>query len=209
VVTPLPYPPDEITGLVLAGGQARRMGGLDKGLVEVAGRPMIEHVLDALRPQVGPLLINANRNLDLYARYGAPVVPDVESGFQGPLAGISSALDRTRTPYLLTAPCDSPLLAPDLAACLFRALQAARADLAVAHDGERQQPVFLLVRRELAPDLRAYLAGGDRKIDLWFARHRVADADLSHRREGFINVNDEEERQRVEALLVTGRGTLG
>lgn len=199
------YPVEDLTGLVLAGGQARRMGGLDKGLVPLAGRPMIEYVLEALRPQVGRLLVNANRNLDAYARYGVPIVPDAEEGFLGPLAGVSSALATVETPYLLTVPCDTPLLAPDLAACMVRALAAAGADLAVAHDGERQQPVFLLLKRELAPDLRAYLAGGDRKIDLWFARHRVAEADLRHRRDSFINVNDADERQRVEALLATGR----
>ena len=196
-------PSADITGLVLAGGLARRMGGIDKGLVDLGGKPMIEHVLAALRPQVGRLLINANRNLEAYARFGVPVVTDTFEGFQGPLAGIYSGLAVVETPYLLTAPCDSPLLAPDLAACMVRALDAEQADLAVAHDGQRQQPVFLLLRRELAPDLQAYLAGGDRKIDLWFARHRVANADLGHRRDSFVNVNDPEERRRVEALLAS------
>ena len=196
----------DTTGLVLAGGQARRMGGVDKGLVEIAGRPMIEHVMDALRPQVGSLLINANRNADRYAAYGFGVVPDSIEGFLGPLAGVLSALEVIDTGFLLTAPCDSPLLAPDLAACMHAALARDRADLAVAHDGERQQPVFLLLRRGLAADLRDYLAGGDRKIDLWFARHRLAEADLSHRRDSFINVNDPEERQRVEQLLLNRAG---
>lgn len=196
-------PSADITGLVLAGGRARRMGGIDKGLVDLGGKPMIEHVLAALRPQVGRLLINANRTLEAYARFGVPVVTDTIEGFQGPLAGIFSGLAVVETPYLLTAPCDSPLLAPDLAACMVRALDAEQADLAVAHDGQRQQPVFLLLRRELAPDLQAYLAGGDRKIDLWFARHRVANADLGHRRDSFVNVNDPEERRRVEALLAS------
>lgn len=199
------YPLQDITGVLLAGGQARRMGGLDKGLVPLGGRPMIEHALAALRPQVGRLLINANRNLETYARYGVPVVPDSISGYQGPLAGISSALSVIETPFLLTAPCDSPLLAPDLAACMYRSLAAAGADLAVAHDGERQQPVFLLLRRELAADLRDYLEGGDRKIDLWFARHRVANADLSHRRDSFVNINDLAEQERVESLLASSR----
>jgi len=200
------YPLRDVTGLVLAGGLARRMGGIDKGLVPVGGKPMIEHVLAALRPQVGPLMINANRNLETYAGYGVPVVPDTIEGFQGPLAGIFSGLAQTETPYLLSVPCDSPLLAPDLVACMFRALSEERADLAVAHDGKRQQPVFLLLRRELAPDLQAYLDGGDRKIDRWFARHKVANADLSHRPETFINVNDEDEQQRLEALLASGGG---
>ena len=194
----------DLTGLVLAGGQARRMGGVDKGLVAIAGRPMIEHVLDALRPQVGELMINANRNLERYARYGCRVLPDSQAGYLGPLAGVASALAAIRTDYLLTVPCDSPLLAPDLAAHLCEALDRQRADLAVAHDGERQQPVFLLLPKRLGADLEDYLAGGGRKIDLWFARHRLAEAELSHRRDSFINVNDPAERQRVEALLLSG-----
>jgi molybdopterin-guanine dinucleotide biosynthesis protein A len=195
------YTLERITGLVLAGGQARRMGGVDKGLVELGGRPMVARVLDALRPQVGRVLINANRNLEEYARYGETVVPDSVGGYLGPLAGMLSALETIDTDLLLTVPCDSPLVAPDLGRCLHAALERTSADLAVAHDGGRQQPVFLLLRRTLATDLRDYLAGGGRKIDRWFGRHRVADADLSHRPESFINVNDAEERRQVESLL--------
>lgn len=190
-----------ITGLVLAGGQARRMGGVDKGLVPVAGRPMIEHVLAALQPQVGRLLINANRNLERYAAYGHRVVPDTREGFLGPLAGVLSGLGVIETDYLLTAPCDSPLVAPDLAERLHAALVAHCADVVVARDGERQQPTFLLLRRGLAADLGEFLDSGGRKIDRWFERHRLAEADLSDRPECFVNVNDPGERERVEALL--------
>lgn len=190
-----------ITGLVLAGGQARRMGGADKGLVPVAGRPMVEHVLAALAPQVGPLLINANRNLERYAAYGHRVVPDTRKGFLGPLAGVLSALAVLETDYLLTAPCDSPLIAPDLAERLHAALLAHDADIVVARDAERQQPTFLLLRRGLAADLGEFLDSGGRKIDRWFERHRLAEADLSDRPECFVNVNDPGERERVEALL--------
>jgi molybdopterin-guanine dinucleotide biosynthesis protein A len=197
------FPRESITGLVLAGGQARRMAGVDKGLVQVAGRPMIEHVLAALGPMVGPILISANRSLDRYAGYGYPVLPDTLEGYLGPLAGVLSALKVLRTGLLLTVPCDSPLLAPDLAECMHAALTGAQADLAVACDGQRQQPVFLLLKRELAADLEAYLAGGGRKIDQWFARHRVAEADLSHRQDSFINVNDPDEQRRVEVLLLS------
>lgn len=190
-----------ITGLVLAGGQARRMGGVDKGLVPVAGRPMIEHVLAALAPQVGPLLINANRNLERYAAYGHRVLPDTREGFLGPLAGVLSGLAVLETDYLLTAPCDSPLVAPDLAERLHAALVAHGADIGVARDAERQQPTFLLLRRGLAADLGEFLDAGGRKIDRWFERHRVAEADFSDRPECFVNVNDPGERERVEALL--------
>jgi len=197
------YPVGAISGLVLAGGLARRMGGIDKGLVVLAGKPMIEHVLGGLKPQVGRVLVNANRNLEQYARYGYPVVSDTLAGYLGPLAGALSALQVMETEFLLTVPCDSPLMAPDLAQRMHQALVSQGADLAVAHDGQRQQPVFLLLKRDLAADLQDYLASGERKIDRWFARHRLAEADLSHRPDSFINVNEPEERERLEALLLS------
>lgn len=200
---PADYPAEAISGLVLAGGLARRMGGIDKGLVVLAGKPMIEHVLAGLAPQVGRVLINANRNLEQYGGYGYEVVSDTLEGYLGPLAGALSALEVIDTEFLLTVPCDSPLVAPDLAGRMYAALRLGQADLAVAHDGRRQQPVFLLLKRGLAADLEAYLASGERKIDRWFARHRVAEADLSDRPDSFINVNEPEERQRLEALILS------
>ena len=200
------YPRDAITGLVLAGGLARRMGGMDKGLVELAGRPMIEHVLHALRPQVGPLLINANRNIDRYAAYGHPVVSDTLQGFMGPLAGVLAALQRLATEFLVTVPCDAPLVAPDLVSRLHAACVASDADVAVATDGRRQQPVFLLLRAGAAPSLEAYLSGGGRKIDTWFAGLRLAEADLSDAPDTFVNVNDPDERQRLEVRLLSTAG---
>jgi len=197
------YPAEAISGLVLAGGLARRMGGIDKGLVVLAGKPMIEHVLAGLAPQVGRVLINANRNLDQYASYGHKVVSDTLEGYLGPLAGALSALKVIDTEFLLTVPCDSPLVAPDLAGRMYAALQLRQGDLAVAHDGRRLQPVFLLLKRGLTADLEAYLASGERKIDRWFARYRVAEADLSHRPDSFINVNEPEEKQRLEALILS------
>lgn len=200
---PADYPAEAISGLALAGGLARRMGGIDKGLVVLAGKPMIEHVLAGLAPQVGRVLINANRNLEQYGGYGYEVVSDTLEGYLGPLAGALSALKVIDTEFLLTVPCDSPLVAPDLAGRMYAALRSGQADLAVAHDGRRQQPVFLLLKRGLAADLEAYLASGERKIDRWFARHRVAEADLSDRPDSFINVNEPEERQRLEALILS------
>jgi molybdopterin-guanine dinucleotide biosynthesis protein A len=197
-----PYPRESITGLVLAGGLGRRMGGEDKGLVPLAGRPMVAHVLEALRPQVGTIVVNANRNLELYAAFGHPVVADAVGGYLGPLAGVLTALQRCTTEFLVTAPCDAPLVAPDLVARLYAACTAAGADLAVASDGQRQQPVFLLLRATLAPALEAYLAGGGRKIDAWFAQLSVAEADFSDEPDTFVNVNDPGERQRVEVRLV-------
>jgi molybdopterin-guanine dinucleotide biosynthesis protein A len=198
-----PYPRDSITGLVLAGGLGRRMGGEDKGLLPLAGRPMIAHVLEALRPQVGTILVNANRNQELYDAFGHPVIADAIGGFLGPLAGVHAALQRCTSEFMVTAPCDAPLLAPDLVARMYAAHASAGADLVVASDGERRQPVFLLLRASLAPSLEAYLAGGDRKVDLWLGQLRVAEADFSDEPDTFVNVNDPGERQRVEARLVS------
>ncbi len=199
----LPYPRDSITGLVLAGGLGRRMGGEDKGLVPLAGRPMVAHALDALRPQVGTVVVNANRNQERYAAFGHPVIADAVDGYLGPLAGVLTALQQCGTEFLVTVPCDAPLIAPDLVARLYAAAVATGADLAVASDGKRQQPVFLLLRTSLAPSLETYLAGGDRKVDLWFGQLRVAEADFSDATDTFVNVNDADERQRIEARLVS------
>ena len=194
-------PTENVTAIVLAGGRATRMGGEDKGLIEIAGRPMIAHVIQAMRPQVHRLLINANRNLEAYARFGCEVVPDLQQGFLGPLAGLATGMAHAATDYVVTAPCDSPLVAPDLVKRLYCACGDGSADIAVAHDGRRLQPVFAMAHRDLAPDLHAWLAAGERKIDRWFARHRVAEVDFSDQADTFINVNDPQERAALEARL--------
>lgn len=199
----------EITAIVLAGGRATRMGGVDKGLVNLAGEPMVAHVLRALLPQVDRVLINANRSLGEYASFGWPVVPDLETGFLGPLAGLAAGLRAASTPLALTVPCDSPLLAPDLVARLYSALEREDADLSVPHDGERLQPVFALVKRTLLGSLTAYLEGGGRKIDRWFEQQRVVRVDFSDRLETFVNVNDPQERAALEARLVEYVGGIG
>ncbi len=186
-------PTADITGVILAGGMGRRMGGRDKGLLEVGGRPLIAHIIDILRPQVGSLVINANRNLDAYRALGLPVIQDMLGEFFGPLMGMASTLQESDTPYLLTAPCDSPRAPTDLCARLYRAMEAADAEVSVAHDGTRMQPVFALLRRELLPDLLGYLENGGRKIDTWYAGHRLALADFSDQPEAFVNVNTPEE----------------
>jgi molybdenum cofactor guanylyltransferase len=164
---------------------------------------MVEHVLDSLRPQVGRLLVNANRNLDRYGAYGHPVIADSHAGYMGPLAGVLTALQHCTTEFLATAPCDAPLVGPDLVYRLYEACISGGADLAVASDGQRQQPVFLLLRTTVAPSLEAYLAGGGRKIDAWFSQLRVAEADFSDQPDTFVNVNDPDERQRIEARLLS------
>ncbi len=194
-------PDQRMTGLVLAGGRATRMGGEDKGLLEVAGRPMIAYVIDALRPQVARILVNANRNTERYARFGVPVLGDRLAGFQGPLAGMASGMAAADTEFVLTVPCDSPLVPDDLAGRLIDALEASGAFIAVAHDGRRQQPVFALLRTELLSDLKEYLASGERKIDRWFRLHRIVEADFSDRTQAFLNVNTPADRAVLEDIL--------
>jgi len=195
------FDPSSVTAVVLAGGQARRMDGIDKGLIPLCGRTMIEHVLDMLRGQAAGIIINANRNLDTYRALGHPVVRDADESFSGPLAGMSSGLHAAVTPLCLTVPCDSPLIGADVARRLLETLEAADADIAVAFDGDRAHPVVNLMKTDLAASIDAFLAEGERKIDKWFDRHRWVHADFSDRPEYFINVNTEEERLDVEKRL--------
>ena len=188
-----------VTGLLLAGGRATRMDGRDKGLIELAGRPLAAHVLDALRPQVDDVLINANRNAADYEALGAPVVADSMEGHLGPLAGLLAGLQAARTTLVATAPCDSPFVPADLIERLRAGI--GEAEVAVAHDGERRQPVFMLVRTVLGSDLEAWLAAGGRKIDDWYTDHHVADVDFSDRPDTFTNINTPDEREAAEARL--------
>ncbi len=195
-----------ITGVILAGGQARRMDGRDKGLLPFAGRPLVEWVIESLRSQVGDLLISANRHPDIYAAYGVPVVPDLEPGFQGPLAGVLSAMNSVRTDWILTLPCDGPRPPSDLCERLADALVKADAGLAVATDGNRTQPLYALLPVALADSLRGFLAGGERRVESWQSRHRVALAGFSDRPDCFVNLNtlaDLRELERVEMDRMT------
>lgn len=196
-----PYPVSDITGALLAGGQARRMGGNDKGLITVAGRPMIAHLLEILEPQVGAVIISANRNRERYARFNHPVVTDTIGGYSGPLAGIASVMQACDSEYILTAPCDAPLLCGDFAARMFHALQGEEARLCVAHDGERLQPVFSLLHRSLLPELLASLEAGERKVSLWFTSRQAVVADFSDQPQVFLNINTPEQRSDLEQQL--------
>ena len=188
-----------ITGVILAGGQARRMGGEDKGLIPVAGRPMIAHVIDALRGQLDRIIINANRNLDMYRSYALPVIADQSTDFNGPLAGMATCMKAAETEYIITVPCDSPLLPADYVQRMFDTLNEARAEICVAENEGRLQPVFALLRCTLLDSLTAYLADGGRKIDRWFEMHAMVCADFSDRAEMFINVNTPADISTVEA----------
>ena len=194
-------PKEEITGAILAGGRGRRMGGVDKGLLEIDGTPLVLRIAAVLRPQIGTLVLNANRNLERYREFGYPVIQDIVGDFFGPLVGMASALQAVKTPYLLTVPCDSPLLPHDLSTRLFHALHRNNAEISVAHDGTRMQPVFTLLRRELLPDLLSYLDSGGRKIDTWYGEHRLALADFSDRTEAFLNLNTPAEWNILEKQM--------
>jgi molybdopterin-guanine dinucleotide biosynthesis protein A len=182
-----------ITGLVLAGGMGRRMGGVDKGLVPLDGRPMIAHVLERLAPQVGALVINANQNLDRYAAFGYPVVPDEVGGFAGPLAGLHAGMTRAATAYVATAPCDSPFLPTDLVARLAAGMARESAQLAVVHTFAQPHPVFALVERSVLPHLTSFLREGGRKIDAWYATLRVVTVPFDDEESAFRNINTADE----------------
>ena len=190
-------PEKHITGLILAGGLGRRMGGRDKGLQPFRGKPMAAWAIERLAPQVDALLINANQNLEAYAAFGYPVVPDRIAGFAGPLAGLHTGLLACETPLLVTAPCDSPFLPEDLVARLHDALEAAGANLAVAKTGEQPHPVFSLVRREVLDGLTAFLEAGGRKVDAWYAALKVAEVPFPDER-AFANINTLEELNELE-----------
>jgi molybdopterin-guanine dinucleotide biosynthesis protein A len=185
----------KVSGIILAGGLGRRMGGVDKGLQLLHGKPMIEHVLARLAPQVDDIVINANQNQERYAAFGHRVVPDEIAGFAGPLAGLHAGLRAVAQPLAVTVPCDSPFLPADLVSRLHAELGAN--DLAVARTGEQPHPVFALVRRTVVDNLQAFLANGGRKIDAWYAALRVIEVQFADEPEAFRNINTLEELGRA------------
>jgi molybdopterin-guanine dinucleotide biosynthesis protein A len=188
-----------VTGIVLAGGQGRRMGGVDKGLQRLDGRPMVAWSIARLAPQVETIIVNANQNLDAYRAFGHPVVSDAVGGFAGPLAGLHAGLQATHTALAVTVPCDSPFLPTDLVERLHAALEAQPAELAVAKTGTQPHPVFCLVRRSVLPHLEAFLQGGGRKIDAWYASLAVVEVSFDDQPEAFSNINTREELARFGA----------
>ena len=188
-----------VTGIVLAGGQGRRMGGVDKGLQPLRGRPMIEWVLERLAPQVDEIVINANQNLEAYARFGHRVIADEVGGFAGPLAGLHAGMKLASRPLVATVPCDSPFLPLDLVARLREGLQASDAELAVAKTGAQPHPVFALVRTSLRANLEAFLAAGGRKIDAWYAPLGIAEVAFDDEAEAFSNINTRNELASFES----------
>ena len=187
-----------ITGVILAGGQGRRMGGVDKGLRELRGKAMVAWVLERFAPQVDEMLINANQNLDVYARFGHRVIPDEIGGFAGPLAGLQRGLSEATHPLVATAPCDTPFLPADLVTRLLAALQTQQAQLAVARTGDQPHPVFCVCRRDVLPHLTQFMGNGGRKIDAWYATLKVVEVAFDDQAEAFANINTQDELRGFE-----------
>lgn len=191
--------PPKITALILAGGRGSRMGSVDKGLQLFKGKPMVAHVLERMSPQVDEVIINANRSIEQYAAFGHRVVPDAIDGFAGPLAGLHVGMTQATTTLLATVPCDSPFLPLDLVTRLHTAMELGNVDLAVAKTYDQAHPVFCLVKRDLEPHLREFLASGQRKIDKWYATLRVVEVQFDDQESAFANINTEAELRELES----------
>jgi molybdenum cofactor guanylyltransferase len=182
-----------VTGAILAGGRGTRMGGHDKGLLPLDGEPMVRHVIRALRPQVSTLVINANRNQPAYATFGYPVARDDHEDYRGPLAGMAAALRHAPTEWVQCVPCDTPALPADLVVRLWNALEGSDARIALPHDGERLQPLFALLHRDLLPALDESIRAGHLAVYRWMREHPHVEVDFSDCPEGFVNLNTPEE----------------
>lgn len=190
----------DLTAVILAGGMGRRMGGLDKGLIEFEGRLLIEVLIEKLQQQNISIIINANRNQSVYESYGFPVINDNLSDYQGPLAGFASAMAATSSQYILTLPCDSPLLSDQYVERFVdchNSSEANNAQISVAHDGERLQPVHALINVGILASLNTFLDSGDRKIDRWYAQHKFNQVDFSDQSDMFKNINTPEDQKNM------------
>lgn len=186
--------PTQISGLILAGGLGRRMHGADKGLQIFHGKPLVQHLIEHLAPQVDFLSINANRNLSRYRAFGYPVLPDVIPGFLGPLAGLHAGMLHATTPLLITVPCDAPCLPTNLVARLVAALETDASDLAIVQTPERPEPLFCLARTSLLPNLTSYLTAGGRKVSAWQATLKSSRVQFAA--DTFANLNTLQELPR-------------
>ncbi len=179
----------KISAIILSGGRATRMNGLDKGLVLLQQKPLIVHVIERLQPQTDEIFINANREITAYAAFGLPVLQDEGDDFLGPLAGFLLGLKHAKHDYVLIVPCDSPLLAVDLAARLLNGMTETSADIAVASGDENAHPVFCLMKKGVLPSLMEYLASGERKVSAWQKSQNYIEVDFSDCTQAFTNLN--------------------
>ena len=178
-----------ISAVILAGGQAKRMGGVDKGLQLFRGKPLFQHIQQRLQPQVANIAINANRHQAEYGATGLPVFADRLADFQGPLSGILTALERADTDFVLFVPCDCPFLPLNLLEKLKSAVKNDRTLIAYAHDGERDHPTFCLMATALKKPLADYLASGERRMLHFMRQHQAIAVDFSEQKNAFINMN--------------------
>lgn len=190
-----------ISSIILAGGRATRMNGLDKGLVLLQHKPLISYVITRLKPQVNEIFINANREIATYEAFGYTVLQDETDDFLGPLAGFSLGLQHAKHDFVLTVPCDSPLLPLDLAERLYNGMAASLADIAVASSDENAHPVFCLMKKNVLPSLTEYLASGERKVSAWQKSQKYIEVDFSDCAEAFTNLNTLEDLRALELKL--------
>lgn len=192
-------PSESITGVILAGGAARRMGGEDKGLLLLHEQPLVAHVIERLQPQCDHLLINCNRNEDAYARFGRPLIADTLGGGLGPLAGLLSAMESSHDALVLSVPCDTPFLPLDLVSRMQTSLQQSDADVCTVSDGDRLHPVILLARTTLKSALRQHLEAGERKVHQWLYGQNHCIADFSDQAAAFANINTPQQLEDASA----------
>ncbi len=195
-----------ISSIILAGGQAKRMNNVDKGLVTLQNKPLIAHVIARIKPQAGEIFINANREIAAYEAFGYPVLQDENADFIGPLAGFSLGLQHAKYEYVLTVPCDSPLLPLDLANRLLNGITEARADIAVASSDGSTHPVFCLMKKSVLPSLIEFLEAGERKVSAWqkslnFIEVDFSGSHLNSTAEAFTNLNTFEDLKALELKL--------
>ncbi len=189
---------NKVSGVVLAGGLARRMDKQDKGLIEYHNKPMVSYAVEAMSQVTETVIINANRNLKAYGQFSCEVISDQTNNFDGPLAGVLAAMNHTKTDILLVMPCDSPLIKSQHLQKLLTALIEKEVDIAVAFDGERLHPVLLALKTSLQHSLADYLQQGQRKIDKWLNQHALYQVDFSQEADIFLNINTLSELQALQ-----------
>ena len=190
-----------VTCLILSGGRATRMNGVDKGLVSLQQKPLIAHVIARLKLQVDEIFINANREIEQYQAFGYQVLQDENTDFIGPLAGFSLGLQHAKHDYILTVPCDSPLLPLDLVERLYNGMAASRMDIAVASSDGNTHPVVCLMKKSVLPSLQAYIESGERKVSAWQKSQKYIEVDFSDCDDAFTNLNTFEDLAALELKL--------
>ncbi len=191
-----------VTGAILAGGLSRRMKGIDKGLLQLNNKPLLEYAIEKIRPQTSNIFINTNTHITEYEQFGFQIVEDDIQGYPGPLAGISACLKLANTEFILCVPCDSPLLPDNLGANLYQVMKQHSADIAYSHDGTRAQPLFALIKCKLAASASEYLMSGHNKVETWYKQHKAIECDFSDQAVKFLNINSEQDLQKASNIHI-------